>query len=76
LQRRPLKSGDIRNQTMAKTAFIVWRCEVNSRWITVWQLLATIALATSAIRGSVAFAAWRKSFRDRLLGIEYSGDVT
>jgi hypothetical protein len=38
--------------------------------------LATIALAASAARGLVAFAAWRKSFRDRLIGAEpYSGEV-
>jgi hypothetical protein len=38
--------------------------------------LATITLAASAARGFVAFAAWRKSFRDRLIGGEpYSDEV-
>jgi hypothetical protein len=58
------------DQMTPKTAFIVWRCEVNTWWITVLQLLGTIAIATAAARGSVAFAAWRKSFRDRLIGTE------
>jgi hypothetical protein len=49
---------------------------VTSWWIAVLKPLLTIALAASAARGLVAFAAWRKSFRDRLIGAEpYSGEV-
>ena len=46
-------------------------------WSSVLKPLGTIALAASAARGLVAFAMWRKSFRDRLIGAEpYSGAVS
>lgn len=78
MQKKTSKSGLLCRETRtdAKEAFIVWRCEVTSWWMAVVKPLATIALAASAARGFVAFAAWRKSFRDRLIGGEpYSDEV-
>ena len=50
---------------------------MTSWWISVLKPLATIVVAASAARGFVAFATWRKSFRDRLIGAEpYSGEVS
>ena len=50
---------------------------MTSWWSSVLKPLATIAVAASAARGLVAFAMWRKSFRDRLIGAEpHSGEVS
>jgi len=43
---------------------------VTSWWIAGLKPLLTIALAASAARGLVAFAAWRRSFRELLIGAE------
>jgi uncharacterized protein (DUF2062 family) len=49
---------------------------MTSWWIAVLKPVATIAVAASAAGGLVAFTAWRKSFRDRLIGVgPYSGDL-
>ena len=72
-----MKSGRRTAPDVVKTAFIAWRCNVISWWSSVLKPLATIALAASAARGLVAFATWRKSFRDRLIGAEpYSGEAS
>jgi hypothetical protein len=38
--------------------------------IAILRMLGALAVVASAARGFVAFAAWRKSFRDRLIGTE------
>jgi len=38
--------------------------------ITVLRLLGTLTVIASAARGFIAFAAWRETFRTRLLGGE------
>ena len=38
--------------------------------IAVLKLLGTLTVIASAARGFVAFAAWRESFRNRLIGAE------
>ena len=74
---KALKSGRHTAPDVAKTAFMAWRCDVTSWWISVLKPLTTIAVAASAARGLVAFATWRKSFRDRLIAAEpYSGEVS
>jgi hypothetical protein len=39
-------------------------------WMAVFRLLGTLALVASAARAFVAFAAWRKSFVNRLIGAD------
>ena len=41
-------------------------------WTDVIRVLATIAVVASAGRAIVAFATWRRSLVDRLLGAEHT----
>jgi hypothetical protein len=50
-----------------------WRCPVNGWYgllLAILKPLGLLALAGTLARGFVAFAAWRKAFRDRLVGAE------
>jgi hypothetical protein len=54
-----------------------WRWEVTSWSIDVLRLLGTVAVVACAARGFVAFASWRRSFRNRFIGAEpYAGAVS
>jgi hypothetical protein len=53
----------------AQTTFtLTGGAKVTSWSMAVLRLLGTLAVIASAARGFVAFAAWRKSFVNRLIG--------
>jgi hypothetical protein len=62
----------IRRRTRFLETTSVWRCPVNG-WYGLslaMKALGVLALAGTVARGFVAFAAWRRAFRDRLIGAE------